>query len=426
MAKQNPSKKFAFLAHPTSMEDLYSSGPPGLSELSPEHRRNWESWIASWSAQNYDPGVFHHVPSLRSRADVTTEGWLIGIPLTPKQMMRLRPGEKTKLMQNCVKTARQLGADILGLGAFTSIITRNGTDMAGCGMPVTTGSSLTAIAASESIKIAVSRRGESLSSANVGIIGAAGSIGRLACKNLVACCSHLTLFGNPENPQSIKKLKLVGGELYFDALQRLSDVDPLSIEESIGSDLLSIYQKLDQWEQDEPTDKLLNLYDYMTQCFECKGKDVPIAITVDINKDLPRMNYIVSATSNAQTVIDPSMLARDAIVCDVARPADITMYLANARPDVFVYEGGLVKLPENLSLGTQNLVRCPPGVNLACLSETMVLALAGKDRDYSVGMTTPLEEALEVYQLAKEHGFEVFLPPDPKVREPNSMHVTRH
>ena len=53
------------------------------------------------------------------------------------------------------------------------------------------------------------------------VSGAAGSVGRLASKNLALDCGRLTLFGNPANPASMQKLKTLAGELYHDALLRL-------------------------------------------------------------------------------------------------------------------------------------------------------------------------------------------------------------
>jgi hypothetical protein len=46
-----------------------------------------------------------------------------------------------------------------------------------------------------------------------------------------------------------------------------------------------------------------------------------------------------------------------------------------------------------------------PGVNLACLAETMLLALEGDMSDHGIGQLIPLEEALWIDALARRHGF---------------------
>ncbi|TPW14913.1 MAG: aminotransferase, partial [Halothiobacillaceae bacterium] len=80
------------------------------------------------------------------------------------------------------------------------------------------------------------------------------------------------------------------------------------------------------------------------------------------------------------------------------------------RPDVFVYEGGLMRLPEKVSFGRRNLIGCEPGINLSCLSETITLAMSGVRRHYSIGSDLPLDEAEAVYAQALHHGFRVFTP----------------
>jgi predicted amino acid dehydrogenase len=71
---------------------------------------------------------------------------------------------------------------------------------------------------------------------------------------------------------------------------------------------------------------------------------------------------------------------------------------------VLVVEGGLVELPQPVHFGP-NVLGFRPGVNLACLAETMLLALEGELRDHSIGQTIPLAEAHFIDGLARRHGF---------------------
>ena len=66
--------KYAFLIHPTSLEDLFASGPLSFSEFTANQRKNWERWIASWSQRRYEPGVAFHQPVIRSHAGGYAEG----------------------------------------------------------------------------------------------------------------------------------------------------------------------------------------------------------------------------------------------------------------------------------------------------------------------------------------------------------------
>jgi predicted amino acid dehydrogenase len=410
--------KFAFLIHPTTLNELYDSGPPAFDQFTSVQRAAWQDWIASWSAHHYEPGIAYHLPAMHSCAGGYAEGWLLSIPLTPDQMMHLRPRDRAQLMAACVSMAKSLQADILGLGAFTSIITRNGAELDGCGMNITTGNSLTAMVAAESIKRTARLRGKTLLDSPLGIIGAAGSVGRLACKHLADECGNMTLFGNPENPQSLTKLKELAGEIYQAAAKRtLAGAATTGISEK----LLSIRD----WLSTLP-EPLLNtrnasafrdICDLITWRFQQAAMTLPISLSVNLQSHLWEMQFLISATNQGKSFIDPDLLGAGAVVCDVARPADVYTGLSNSRPDLTVYEGGLLRLPQQVRFGHRNVVGCETGINLACLSETMTLALSGVRRNYSVGSEPPLEDAREILRLALHHGFEIISPAD---REPAS------
>jgi predicted amino acid dehydrogenase len=403
--------KFAFLIHPTSTADLYESGPPEFRTLDGAQRENWEQWIGSWSRRHYNPGIAYHLPAIRSKTGGYAEGWLIAIPLTPEQMLRLKPHDRDELMGRCIEMATDLDVDMLGLGAFTSIITRAGTDLVGCGINVTTGSSLTAMIAAESLKLVACVHGRDLSRSRMGIVGAAGSVGRLACMQLGATVTDLTLFGNPDNATSIRKLAAVAGELYRPALE---DIRQGESQSGIGSVLVPVIDDVTTVVRDVTVNPSVEayrgLYDHVNQLLLDKRIQPPIILTVDLERYLPEMQFVLSATSQGRSFIDAQLLAPGAIVCDAARPPDVQTSVRATRPDVFVYEGGLVRLPEHISFGRRNVIGCQAGVNLACLSETIVLTMSRIRQDYSLGAAPPLDQARRVFALAQEHGFSVHLP----------------
>jgi predicted amino acid dehydrogenase len=399
--------KYAFLMHPPSPEDLFDSGPEGFDRLSPECRAKWEKWVASWSERHYKPGIAYYLPKLRSRAGGYAEGWLIAIPLTPIQLMRLKPADKRELLAECVEIAKDLGVDMLGLGAFTSIISRGGNDLLGCGLNITTGNSLTAFAAAESLKDLALRIENDFPAGPLGIVGAAGSVGQLATRKLGEECADLTLFGNPSNPQSLRKLAAVGGRVYRDALERIARGE----RGGVAGVLESLADDLAEDAHFRLTDS--NLYEIVNLHFTTQGIAPPVKLTDDLREHLPRMKFVLSATSQGAAFIDSGLLSSGAIVCDASRPADVQADVREKRSDVFVYEGGLMELPEPISFGRRNIVGCPNGVNLSCLSETITLAMAGVRRSCSIGSDLSLEEGGEIFRQAKYHGFRPYMPEFP-------------
>src|SRR5205823_3301160 len=128
------------------------------------------------------------------------------------------------------------------------------------------------------------------------------------------------------------------------------------------------------------------------------------------NALLERCNVIISASSSARPILDGVRIASGTIICDVARPFDTSAGMRRRR-DITVIDGGLVALPgAPRRIGVGNLQGHPPGVALACLSETILLALEGAARDYGVGEDLDVAAVDAMLDLARRHGFTLAAP----------------
>ena len=114
---------------------------------------------------------------------------------------------------------------------------------------------------------------------------------------------------------------------------------------------------------------------------------------------------MITVTSSADTIIEPEYLKPGAVVCDVARPRDVSKKVAEERDDVLVIEGGLVEVPGDVNFNFN--FGYPPKLALACMSETMILALEGRFENYTLGRNLTLEQVEEIGRLAKKHGFKL-------------------
>jgi len=114
---------------------------------------------------------------------------------------------------------------------------------------------------------------------------------------------------------------------------------------------------------------------------------------------------VLTATSAARPIIRPQHLKHGAVVCDVARPRDVSPQVARERDDVLLIDGGVVDVPGEVDFGFD--FGLPPGKAYACMAETMVLALEGRYESYSLGKQIRGEEAREIAQLAHKHGFRI-------------------
>ena len=135
---------------------------------------------------------------------------------------------------------------------------------------------------------------------------------------------------------------------------------------------------------------------------QCEGGMARVTASTDIASIYP-CDLILTVTSAVSSVIEPEHLKPGAVVCDVARPRDVSVRVAQARRDVLVIEGGMVEVPGPVDFGFD--FGFPPGKSYACMAETMALALEGRYEDYSVGKQIGLDRVHEIGAIAAKHGF---------------------
>ena len=105
-------EKFAFMLHPLTIEDMRHVSP--LLKLIPGS-------LLEMALKQKKPFKVSHITGVKSDY-AEAEGWFVGCPLTARQMLEL-PEEF--VMDRIIETGRiaeELGAKIVGLGAFTSIV----------------------------------------------------------------------------------------------------------------------------------------------------------------------------------------------------------------------------------------------------------------------------------------------------------------
>jgi predicted amino acid dehydrogenase len=239
----------------------------------------------------------------------------------------------------------------MGLGAFTSVVGDAGISVAqNSDIGITSGNSLTVSATLETAKAAMVKMGHRLEASregNVMVIGATGSIGSVCSRLMAQAVPNITLVApRPE--------KLI-------ALKR-------TIEEETPYANVRISTSAD---------------DYVAQA------------------DL----IVTTTTAIGQRIIDISQCKPGAVICDIARPPDITEEEAALRPDVLVIESGEILLPGTPDFGYD--IGLPPGVAYACLAETALLALEGRFEDYTLGRNIEIERVKEIYRLYKKHGLQL-------------------
>ncbi|MEA2554434.1 MAG: fatty aldehyde-rating acyl-ACP reductase [Fimbriimonadaceae bacterium] len=133
--------------------------------------------------------------------------------------------------------------------------------------------------------------------------------------------------------------------------------------------------------------------------------EIPGAIATTSIDLIREADAIITVTSTDAEIIMPEHLKPGAVVCDVARPRDVSVRVSRERPDVLVIEGGVVKVPGDVEFNFR--FGFPEGMAYACMSETMMLALEDRPVSYTLGKDVSVEQVEEMMALAKKHGFEL-------------------
>lgn len=328
---------FAFIIHPIDPKRDVSRKFPFLGKVLNERQIDFFS--------TYFPPVYiSEIEGITSQATgKQIKGWFIACPFTPRRMLELPVRTVYRKIIQTGHLAEKLGADILGLGAFTSVVGDAGVTIADrLAVPVTTGDSYTVALAVQAIRDAARIMDISMKDATVAVVGATGAIGRVCAELLADEAAELLLVARDE-----KKLAELQSRLQVRAKSRLVT--------STKMDVLS------------------------------------------------RAQLILTVTSAIHDVIRPEHLLPGSVVCDVARPRDVSAMVAAARNDILVIDGGMVDVPGPVNFHFN--FGFPPGKAYACMAETMALALEGRFEDYTVGKDITVERVQEITAIAERHGF---------------------
>ena len=117
--------RFSFVIHPLSTEYFKNVEPLGHITSIPGMSQVVEKTVAYMP-----PIVYSHVTGIVSDTGDEAEGWLITVGGTPKQMLAHPPEFTYSRLLEAAELSRRLGAQIMGLGAFTKVVGDAGVTVA--------------------------------------------------------------------------------------------------------------------------------------------------------------------------------------------------------------------------------------------------------------------------------------------------------
>ena len=330
---------FAFIVHPIDPKRDVARKFPWLARLLPERA------IHFFSAY-FPPVYLSRARGIVSQATgEELQGYLLACPLTARRLRTLPLERAYRKIIQTGRLAQRLGADILGLGAFTSVIGDAGITIArALDIPVTTGDSYTVASAVMLAEDVAHKMGTPLQDLHVAVVGATGSIGRGVALLLAPRVSHLWLLA--------RRPRLLG-----------------RIQEEIRA----------------------------------RAPRAQITLSTDLT-DLRHAHLVISATSAPYAVLRPEHLTPGTIVIDMALPRDATLRLAT-HPAYLVLDGGLIQVPGPVEFGFH--FGLPRKLAYACMAETMILALERRFECYTLGKRIDPDKVEQMRVWAEYHGFQL-------------------
>lgn len=328
---------FAFIIHPIDPKRDVSRKFPFLGRVLPVALINFFSTF-------FPPVYLSEIEGITSPATgKQIRGWLIACPLTAARMLELPQKIVYAKIIQTGRLAERLGAQIVGLGAFTSVVGDGGLTIAkALDVPVTTGDAYTIAVAVEAVSQAAEKIGLSTAKTSAAVVGATGAIGKVCSELLAEKVPQLYLIG-----RDAQKLRILKRQLQAQT-------------------------------------------------------SATIHISTDI-RTVKKAQIILTVSSATHAIIHPEDLKPGSVVCDVARPRDVSAQVAAQRKDVLVIDGGIVDVPGPVNFNFD--FGFPPGKAYACMAETMALALDGRFEDYTVGKEITRQRVDEIAAIANKHGF---------------------
>lgn len=339
LSEEGSLGKFAFIIHPIDPKRDVERKFPLLGRYLPVPAVHFLSRF-------FPPLYISHITGVQSITGVEAEGWFVACPFTPARIMSVPvPVAYRKIIQTG-RLAQRLGAKILGMGAFTSVVGDAGITISEhLDIPVTTGNSYTVATAIQAVRAAAERMELDLKQAIVAVVGATGAVGSISAQILARTCGRVVLIA--KDMARLQKVK-----------------SQIEAERGAATYITTDYQAIQE------------------------------------------AAIVIAATSDIKAVIRPRHLRPGAVVLDVARPRDVSRRVAKERDDVLVIEGGMIAIPgPDLDFGFD--FGFPPRMAYACMAEAMILALECRYTSFTLGRDISAEQVQEMEALGTKHGFKL-------------------
>lgn len=291
--------------------------------------------------------------------------------------------------------SREMGAAVVGLGQYTSILTANGLSLPELDARVTTGNSFTVHIGVEAVLAEAADHFPAETALVVGVIGAGGNICSAYAQSFVRHAAQMHLVGSsgPHGPRKAHRAAatllgevvahLRGGGTPRSALERA-----LAASATVRAALAAAAPR--------PSTELWRLLE------EELGATSPLRVHPDLTA-MKGCNVVVVATNSSEPFLLPEHFAPNTIVYDISVPMNCRPELLDNDQGIRVLLGGVVALPGGESLPLRGFP-LEEGLAYACMSDTLLLGLEPEQPSCSYGAIRS-HHIDTMGRLGAKHGF---------------------
>nr|WKN34985.1 aminotransferase class III-fold pyridoxal phosphate-dependent enzyme [Tunicatimonas sp. TK19036] len=433
--------RVGFVVHITELKHLVDYYLPSFKQYNASDKKLTQWW--NKLCRFLEPDVMH-------RTYIEQDGFvvelnLVCVPYFPKYMIKTYANAQLKStrhtfhakyllemedkIMDAAVVARDLGDEriptsLVGLGAYTSIVTRNGTTLNDYEIPVTSGNAYTTALMGQGIIKAFEETQQDISSSSIAVVGAAGNIGSTLTGLLSFYAGKLYLIGSGK-AKSTERIQTVIDQSLYTILQEVKnqmqekDLEEVQLQGLAGAMVNDVIRPALLEENPLESEVLTQLVDTLTsgnELSEQSGSWLHQAIldqhqgtnpyfeisTLEVLKECEAV--AIATNSSDAWLIGPDQVKKGAIVCCASVPSNLSDNFQQQRGDHFVFDGGYARLPENNQI---NFVGMPKdGMAYGCLSETLLLAFDGQNSSFTKGPVT-LQQVMKTIEMADQYGFEL-------------------
>jgi fatty aldehyde-generating acyl-ACP reductase len=344
MDSSSPSIDFAVIGHQDSWQNITAFinaiRTAGQEELSSQKIKDIFSFIPSMDLFRV---------KVKSKTGAEINGVYIDTFIDPDKLDSQFIKANISKVMSAASHAKKMGAKIVTLGGFTSIVLEGNLDSFSAGeTKFTTGNTLTAAYIVKGIEKAAFQHDINLDESAVLIIGATGDIG-MACVNyLKKKVSKVLLCAR--NNRRLEKLSL-----------------------------------------------------------ELMKENIAVNYSVSVQHLIPEADIIICVASS--TGIEMGDCKKDVLICDAGYPKNVETKTAGSI-GLNLFHGGMGQVSQGYSFSpdySNNIYRyAAPHIIHGCILEAMILAFENKFETYSAGKgNITIERMEEIYSLGIKHGIEI-------------------